>query len=152
MFKVPSFLSFFPSHNKQVLSGPAFKHQDVKMLLSAARMLATQTSATYRRETHTNWVWWQRSWEVPPPPVKAHRYSPSLLCFIDPGNGDNGCYSHQQEDPTGEGNVFASAGQQQRPCSVFFSGWSSKTIFQPQCFLIKTEHTVHKTLDVWHMV
>lgn len=43
------------------------------------------------------------SWEVSPP-VTAPHPSPSLVCFIDPGNGDNGCYSQQWEDQTVEGN------------------------------------------------
>lgn len=35
------------------------------------------------------------------PPVTA---SPSLVCYIDPRNGDNGCYSHQWGDQTVKGN------------------------------------------------
>lgn len=31
--------------------------------------------------------------------------SPSMVCFIDPGNGDNGCYSHQWKVLTAEGNL-----------------------------------------------
>lgn len=29
---------------------------------------------------------------------------PSLVCHIDPGNGDNGCFSHLWQDQTVKGN------------------------------------------------
>lgn len=120
MSKVPSFLSFFLSHDKQALSGSALapprcqsaplgchrplRHGNRRYTINRCRLLCPKT--------HTNWALGEPSWGAPPSPT---RKIPPLGCFIDPGNGDNGCYSHQQQDLTAEGEVFAPAGQQQQP-------------------------------------
>lgn len=75
-----------------------------------------------------------------------------LNCCIDPGNGDNGCYSHREKDQTGKGNALF---QQflvpsAQPLSWFIREMMHCTQTPAAQISLKNKAFVNLSVSAWH--